>query len=157
LTGRREEVSLPLVTGIRNITLDDFARLWAMDWQPLVKERDSIYLEICQQQRDLCFVAEEPGGAWAGAVLAGRGSGSAFVYQLWVEPQLRGRGIGTELLRAVERAAGAAGLRYVWLFTTTAAGFYERLGYRRDSSIFSGSALEHVVERKKAEVMVKRL
>ena len=43
---------------IRNLEIEDFGTLWSMDWYPLLKERDTIYLEICQQQREFSFVAE---------------------------------------------------------------------------------------------------
>ena len=62
--------------GVRQIVQDDFAVIWGMSWWPLVKERDTIYLEICQNQRPFSFIAEteEPGGRRvAGAILAGRG------------------------------------------------------------------------------------
>ena len=142
---------------VRNLELDDFGTIWSMDWHPLVKERDSIYLEMCLQQRELCFIAETDEDEIAGAVLAGRGTESAFVYHLWVAPAARGRGVGTELVRHLERAAARAGLRYLWLFTTGATGFYERLGYSRDPGLFPGEAGEYVRREKRTDVMVKRL
>lgn len=145
---------------VRQIVQGDFAAIWEMSWWPLVKERDTIYLEICQQQRPFSFIAEtdEPEG-WrvAGAILAGRGDRSAFIYHLWVDPEFEGRGLGSELVRHTERAAERAELDYVWLFTTGSVSFYEKLGYRREPEIFEGAALEYVLRQKKAEVMAKRL
>ena len=93
----------------------------------------------------------------AGAILAGRGERSAFIYHLWVDPDLEGRGLGSNLVRHTERAAKRAGLEYVWCFTTSAAGLYERLGYGRDAGIFAGPALDYIRREKRTEVMVKRL
>jgi GNAT superfamily N-acetyltransferase len=55
-----------------------------------------------------------------------------FVSMLWVAAEMRGRGLGAELLRALERAAHARGCLRVHLdtFSYQARPFYERLGYR---------------------------
>jgi len=42
----------------------------------------------------------------------------------------RGRGLGAALTRALERHAQALGVRRLYLLTTTAEGFFTRLGYR---------------------------
>lgn len=41
----------------------------------------------------------------------------------------RGEGYGTAAVRALEREAGEAGVETLYLLTTTAAPFFERLGY----------------------------
>lgn len=48
---------------------------------------------------------------------------------LAVRPELRGHGSGSLLVRSVEAAARAAGMRQLWLLTTTAEGFFRRQGY----------------------------
>lgn len=50
---------------------------------------------------------------------------------LAVADSLRGGGLGRALTAAVERHARDAGIRTLYLLTTTAADFFERLGYRR--------------------------
>ena len=142
---------------VRNLEQDDFLALLRSDLYPLIKERDTIYLEIVQQQREFCFIAEVPEKRFAGIIVAGRGASSAFIYHLWIHPDLEGLGLGTELLRHFEEAASRAGLEYVWCFTTESGGFYRKLGYTDDQGIFSGSALDHVRKVKGASVMVKRL
>ncbi len=54
-----------------------------------------------------------------------------YIRTLWVEPTLRGRGIATALLKAVEGAAQARGIHQVHLETTDfqALDFYQKLGY----------------------------
>ncbi len=62
---------------------------------------------------------------------------AALLRSLAVRPALRGGGAGTRLVRAAEQAAGASGLRELWLLTTTAEPFFRRHGYRvvpRDSA-----------------------
>ncbi|HKW46528.1 MAG TPA: GNAT family N-acetyltransferase [Gemmatimonadaceae bacterium] len=50
---------------------------------------------------------------------------------LWVAAEIRGRGLGRDLLTAAETAAIERGCRGAWLgtFDFQARGFYERLGY----------------------------
>ncbi|MGC4083200.1 MAG: GNAT family N-acetyltransferase [Vicinamibacterales bacterium] len=54
-----------------------------------------------------------------------------FVALLVVPEPLRGRGVGTELVRRAEREALERGCHGAWLdtFEFQARGFYERLGY----------------------------
>lgn len=54
-----------------------------------------------------------------------------FVELLFVPEWLRGRGVGTDLMRRAEAEAVARGCRNAWLDTLEfqARGFYERLGY----------------------------
>ena len=55
----------------------------------------------------------------------------ALLRSLTVPPDLRGRGLGRLVAEAVLRAAAGAGARHVWLLTTTAGPFFERLGFVR--------------------------
>lgn len=50
---------------------------------------------------------------------------------LAVAGEERGRGLGIALTRALERRAGDLGIKDLYLLTTTAEGFFGRLGYRR--------------------------
>jgi len=49
---------------------------------------------------------------------------------LAVAPAERGRGLGIELTRSLERRAWSLGIAQLYLLTTTAEGFFSRLGYR---------------------------
>ncbi|TNC67249.1 GNAT family N-acetyltransferase [Rubellimicrobium roseum] len=53
----------------------------------------------------------------------------ALLRSLVVLPGLRGRGLGRQVTEAVLREAAGAGARRAWLLTTTAAPFFERLGF----------------------------
>ena len=54
-----------------------------------------------------------------------------FVDHLWLADELRGRGMGRELLRRAETEAIGRGCQHAYLdtFSFQARGFYERLGY----------------------------
>jgi len=47
-----------------------------------------------------------------------------------VSPELRGRGLGREIVAAAEAEARQAGVTVLYLLTETAADFFFRLGYR---------------------------
>jgi GNAT superfamily N-acetyltransferase len=71
-----------------------------------------------------------------GKVVGGLWGNTAYdwltVYLLVVPASMRGRGIGTEIMRRAESEAAARGCYGVWLDTMEfqARGFYERIGYR---------------------------
>jgi N-acetylglutamate synthase-like GNAT family acetyltransferase len=53
----------------------------------------------------------------------------ALMRSLVTLPPVRNRGVGTAMVAALEFEARLHGCRSVWLITTTAADFYQRLGY----------------------------
>jgi amino-acid N-acetyltransferase len=68
-------------------------------------------------------------------ILAGLGGverhgATGLLRSVAVRPDRRGSGLGRELVAHLERQARADGLRALVLLTETAAGFFERLGYR---------------------------
>jgi ribosomal protein S18 acetylase RimI-like enzyme len=79
------------------------------------------YSAVCRGASD-AIVAGVCGFTWGGL---------CYVSYLWVSEALRGRGMGTELMRAVEDHARAKRCRLVLLSTHDfqAPGFYARLGY----------------------------
>lgn len=63
--------------------------------------------------------------------------GVGVVRTVATSPLVRGRGVGTLLMRAVEEDAYGQGASHMWLNARVPAlGFYERLGYRAVSEEF---------------------
>jgi amino-acid N-acetyltransferase len=55
--------------------------------------------------------------------------GGALLRSVVVDQRARGRGLGQQLTRAALEAAGARGVADVYLLTTTAGGFFPKLGF----------------------------
>jgi ribosomal-protein-alanine N-acetyltransferase len=78
-------------------------------------------------------VARAPGGLTAGFGILELGPEDAELVLLAVDPRVRRRGIGRDLLGFLEAEARVAGIGAVWLHVrarnATAIAFYERAGY----------------------------
>ena len=70
-------------------------------------------------------------GTLRGGLLGDICAGWLNIHVLWVDPELRGRGLGSQLLLEAEQQAKAAGAHSVVLdtFDWQAEGFYLRHGY----------------------------
>ena len=53
----------------------------------------------------------------------------ALLRSVAVDPDVRGTGLGVEIVRQAMRLASASGAKSVYLLTTTAAGFFPRFGF----------------------------
>ena len=82
------------------------------------------------------FVAEADGRAIGWASVEPRGE-TAWLADLWVEPEWIGKGVGTALFRRTVDHARESGARVLeWEAEPNALGFYEKMGARplRDST-----------------------
>lgn len=54
-----------------------------------------------------------------------------YVDELWVDSELRGKGVGRQLMQRAEDYSRSQSLQGIWLWTQSwqAEGFYEQLGY----------------------------
>ncbi len=122
---------------IRNCQQEDFFRLWEMEWDPLPKERDTLYLIWCVDQSELSFMAEDERGSCLGVLLASRSADgtSCFLNHLLVAGPARARGVGSALVDRLKQQATALAVERIWFFTgENNRPFYEKLGFRVDSS-----------------------
>jgi N-acetylglutamate synthase-like GNAT family acetyltransferase len=86
----------------------------------------------------------------------------ALMRSLVTLPPVRKRGIGTAMVAALEFEAGLHKCRAMWLITTTAADFYQRLGYARCERAVVPAAIRDTTEFStlcpdSADVLMKRL
>jgi GNAT superfamily N-acetyltransferase len=79
----------------------------------------------------LCVIARDSGNAVVGGIHGEIYWGWLNILALWVTPQLRRRGLGTQLLSRAEAEALAKGCRGVYLdtFTFQSVALYTRAGY----------------------------
>lgn len=86
----------------------------------------------------------------------------ALMRSLVTLPPVRNRGVGTAMVAALEFEAQLNGCRSIWLITTTAADFYQRLGYARCERAVVPPAIRESAEFStlcpaSADVLMKRL
>ena len=75
-----------------------------------------------------------------------RAGDAALLRSLAVVPRSRDRGIGTLLVKHIEREAAALGVRQLALLTETAEPFFARLGYRVVGRDTIANALQETAE-----------
>lgn len=106
------------------------------------------------------WIGAEPNGKMAGFAIiewAQQISGViAYIATIEVQPELRGRGIGAELMRRLEGSAKAERASTIWLHVDAenapAIRLYERLGYQN-----TGRADHYYARNRPAAVYAKRL
>jgi amino-acid N-acetyltransferase len=76
------------------------------------------------------FLVAEEGGKIVGAVGIEYYADVALLRSAVVAPPLKGRGVGSRLVEALEQRAKAQGVRRLILLTTTAAEYFRAKGYR---------------------------
>lgn len=145
---------------IRRLTPADFGALLEYEWDPLVRERDTIYLFLTQDHSSTSFVAEDDEGGAVGYVVAARSADgrAAFVFHLHVRHDRRGDGIGRALMERLEAAAREAGVERIWLLASgKASRFYTHIGYVQSRDLLDPHAARHVGSVKNASVLVKEI
>ncbi len=121
---------------LRAYVPEDFETLHAIDqacYPPGIAYSKRTLREFLRLPGADCRVAEAAGQI-VGFLLAEREAARAHVITIDVLENHRRRGVGSELLRAIEQGLAACGVREVELETATdnaaAVAFWERHGYR---------------------------
>lgn len=122
---------------------------WNAEFEALLAEIAARFLRRFDAARERCWVAEQ-GGAIVGAVfLVRRTPTCAQLRMLYVEPGVRGHGLGARLVRECTAFARAAGYRKIRLWTNSglsaARQLYLREGYRKVSEDLHHSFGHHLV------------
>jgi GNAT superfamily N-acetyltransferase len=94
-------------------------------------EAFNVAVAALQDVRPLACFARLPTGELVGGAIARTWGRCCEVREVWVDEPHRGRGIGSHLMRAIERRAAERGCSTFYLETWSfqARAFYERLGY----------------------------
>lgn len=87
-------------------------------------------VDLCDGQLEHFFFAGSDGAPTGLAGLEIYGA-DALLRSVVVEERQRGRGLGAALVRHAEAYAVSQGVRSIYLLTTTAESFFERLSYAR--------------------------
>lgn len=103
--------------------------------RPLQRRRQQ-WAECLKQPERITLVASDGNGevkGFASAVLLEEGDFHSYLQTLYLQPGVKGRGLGRALLAAISQELLSAGARNMVLRTlrlNPARGFYERLGAR---------------------------
>lgn len=125
----------------------------ARDYPPEVIERVARSFGAAELRG---FIARQPVfvASVAGVVVGTASLRGSSVRTVFVAPDMQGRGVGRQLMQAVEQAALAAGLAELTLQSTiTAEGFYARLGYVVLREIDDGIERTIVMQRRLGPAM----
>lgn len=91
-------------------------------------------------------------------ILGTAGLENNIVFSVFVDPTHHGKGIGQRLMRHVERVAKKRGIdRLTLTSSSTALGFYEKLGYKKLKEVFDKSAGQQIIMEKKFDLKLARL
>lgn len=111
---------------------------YGLPWQPEIADRDVVEVEK--------FYLEAGGGFWVvekqGEIVGTsayypikRGNKAVEIRKMYLDPQVRGKGLGKFLLKQLELAIASKGFIEIWLETASvlseAVKLYESFGYQR--------------------------
>jgi ribosomal protein S18 acetylase RimI-like enzyme len=110
--------------------------------EPLGMPRETVRFAF---EEDSLHLVALDGGRVVGCVLFHpEGSETGQLFQMAVDPDRQGTGLGSRLVRALEEAVAARGFREVTLHAReTAVRFYSRLGYTPFGAPYTEIGLPH--------------
>ncbi len=139
MTGNASSASTPVVRRATGEDAEAVLSLLSQVGQQYASDREAFdvaYSEVLSHHDDhLLFVAEIDGAVvgYALATIARlffANGDSAQIHELVVDEGARGRGIGSQLVSAIENECLARGVKQLTVSTLRSAAFYERLDYR---------------------------
>jgi len=89
-----------------------------------------------ENSRKICYFLEDSEGKIIGGIMGETLWRSFHIHTIWIEKEIRGKGLGRKLIQAAEEKAKSYDCIYSMVGTFEALGarpFYERLGYKIES------------------------
>jgi predicted GNAT family N-acyltransferase len=97
------------------------------------------------------IIASDEQDRVVGCVLVAFAGEQAKIRQIAIDKGYQGRGVGTQLIKAVEQAALARNVGTVMLHArVTAREFFEKLGYKVTSTVFTEVTIPHIEMEKRS-------
>lgn len=136
---------------IRLMTTDDYGAVYAL-WLSCkgmglnnIDDSEAGIEKFLRRNPDTCFVAEE-NSAIVGVILAGNDGRRGYIHHTAVNPEYRGRGIGSALVEYALKALKQCGISKVALvaFARNEIGnaFWERMGFTlREDLVYRNKSL----------------
>ena len=104
--------------------------MWEEDRVQLLAHPEVVAIPLKQLERGMVLVAESAGTVVGFAALAERSDGETELVGLFVEPELWGQGIASQLMVEAEALALSRGSKQMHVIANPRAeGFYHRRGY----------------------------
>ncbi|MCJ8518355.1 DNA-binding MarR family transcriptional regulator/GNAT superfamily N-acetyltransferase [Pseudorhizobium tarimense] len=113
-----------------------YAREYGLNekFEGLIAEVAGKFIASFNPKRERSWIAEQDGGRVGSVLLADGGGDTAKLRLLYLDPQVRGQGLGRRLVEECIRFATAAGYKTLSLWTndmlTAAIHIYEKAGFR---------------------------
>lgn len=139
--GERRRKATPKRIQLRKATKKDLSRI-----QHILKENDLCFTDI-PQIIDRIFMAYNGSNLVGIGGVEGRGD-CGLLRSFVIQPSFRGKGYGKELCARIAEQAKLQGIKELYLLTTTAQTFFERLGFKKIEREHTPTAIQDTTEFK---------
>ncbi len=125
---------------------EDMPAVFALRFEVFVDEQQvPPEIELDAEDATAVHIIAEENGEAIGCARVLRHGDSAHIGRLAVKKSRRGQGIGASVCRYAIDICRKAGCKHIGLNSQLhAAGFYEKLGFRRHGRIFMEAGIEHI-------------
>ena len=103
----------------------------------LLRIYNSQFIDFSRVGSDLAVYARDDSGNMRGGLIGNRQGEWLNIKYLWVSDELRGSGLGSQLMQAAEAEARKQGCRHALVdtFSFQARPFYEKQGYKLEMTL----------------------
>ena len=112
----------------------------------LLEDAGLPHSDVTDLQRIHFWGISEENGSLAGVVGLEHFQKSALLRSLCVSEEMRGRGVGGQLVAVIEEFARQSGIRKLYLLTETAEGFFRERGFRVIDRLLAPHTIQNTTE-----------